>query len=231
MDDITGESAQLSAWRISAPAPERRVLSCTQGPTLRTRLNLCKRRHGHGGRRVWPGLRASRCPQRSVLGRRHPTISRSPSASSQEVRLLHSAGFDERRVHRRGPPETLTRTPWVRRELDRVTGDYVAHQVALKSDSLEVKTRLAKAEYEALNLQNQLATQKEQLNNLLGRDVPLAVVTRPCGAGLRPPAAGAWRGMVPVARGGRWRAAGTRRGGRPGGTTPGGRTRPVEKAV
>ena len=56
-------------------------------------------------------------------------------------------------------------------ELDRVTGDYVARQVSLKSDSLEVKTRLAKAEYDALNLTNQLATQKEQLNNLLGRDV------------------------------------------------------------
>lgn len=57
------------------------------------------------------------------------------------------------------------------RELDRVTGDYVARQVSLKSDSLEVKTRLATAEYEGLNLSNQLATQKEQLNNLLGRDV------------------------------------------------------------
>jgi len=57
------------------------------------------------------------------------------------------------------------------RELDRVTGDYVARQVSLRTDSLEVKTRLAKAEYEALNLSNQLATQKEQLNNLLGRDI------------------------------------------------------------
>jgi len=50
------------------------------------------------------------------------------------------------------------------RELDRVTADYVAQKVSLKSDSLEVKTRLAKAEYEALNLTNQLATEKEQLN-------------------------------------------------------------------
>src|SRR5262249_7763758 len=57
------------------------------------------------------------------------------------------------------------------RELDRVTGDYVAQQVVLKSDRLEVETRLAKAEYHALNLTNQLATEKEQLNNLLGRDV------------------------------------------------------------
>jgi outer membrane protein TolC len=57
------------------------------------------------------------------------------------------------------------------RELDRVTEDYVAQQVSLRSDSIEVKTRLAKAEYEALNLANKLATEKEQLNNLLGRDV------------------------------------------------------------
>jgi outer membrane protein TolC len=57
------------------------------------------------------------------------------------------------------------------RELDRVTVDNVAQQVSLKADGLEVKTRLAKVEYEALNLTNQLATEKEQLNNLLGRDV------------------------------------------------------------
>jgi outer membrane protein TolC len=50
-------------------------------------------------------------------------------------------------------------------------GDNVAQRVSLKSDSLEVKTRLAKAEYEALNLTNQVTTDKERLNNLLGRDV------------------------------------------------------------
>src|SRR5882724_10105343 len=56
-------------------------------------------------------------------------------------------------------------------ELDRVTGDYVAQQVSLKSDSLEVKTRLAKAEYEALDIASVLATQKDQLNHLFGRDI------------------------------------------------------------
>jgi outer membrane protein TolC len=56
-------------------------------------------------------------------------------------------------------------------ELDRVTGDYVVQQVALKSEGLEVKTRLAKSEYEATTLSDQLASQKEQLNQLLGRDV------------------------------------------------------------
>ena len=67
--------------------------------------------------------------------------------------------------------ESLQESIRLYRELDRVTGDYVAQQVALRSDSLEVKTLLAKTEYEALNLTNQLARQKEQINNLLGRDV------------------------------------------------------------
>jgi outer membrane protein TolC len=56
-------------------------------------------------------------------------------------------------------------------ELDRVTGEYVVQQVALKADSLEVRTRLEKAKFDALTLRDQLATQKEQLNQLLGRDV------------------------------------------------------------
>src|SRR5882757_8560929 len=57
------------------------------------------------------------------------------------------------------------------RELDRVTGEFVLQQVVLKSDHLQVQTRLAKAEYEAVDLTNRLSTQKEQLNRLLGRDV------------------------------------------------------------
>jgi len=56
-------------------------------------------------------------------------------------------------------------------ELDKVTGDYVIQQAALKADHLAVQTRLAKVEYEQLELSNRLATQKEQLNTLLGRDV------------------------------------------------------------
>lgn len=56
-------------------------------------------------------------------------------------------------------------------ELDRVTGDYVAQQVALKADGLEVRTRLEKAKYDTQTLRDQLASQKEQFNQLLGRDV------------------------------------------------------------
>ncbi len=56
-------------------------------------------------------------------------------------------------------------------ELDKVTGDYVVQQVALKADHLVVQTRLARAQYDQLELSSRLATQKEQLNSLLGREV------------------------------------------------------------
>lgn len=56
-------------------------------------------------------------------------------------------------------------------ELDRVTGDYVVQQVALKADRLVVQTRLARAQYDQLELISKLATQKEQLNSLIGREV------------------------------------------------------------
>ena len=57
------------------------------------------------------------------------------------------------------------------RELDRVTGEFVLRQVALRGDQLQVQARLAKAEYDLADLSNRLETQKEQLNRLLGRDV------------------------------------------------------------
>ena len=57
------------------------------------------------------------------------------------------------------------------RELDRVTGEYVVQQVVLKTEHMDVQTRVAKAEYELMTIQNQLLAQKEQLNHLLGRDV------------------------------------------------------------
>jgi outer membrane protein TolC len=56
-------------------------------------------------------------------------------------------------------------------ELDRLTEQYVLQQVSLKSDSLDVKTRLAQAQYGALSLRNPLATQKEHLNSLMSRDL------------------------------------------------------------
>lgn len=64
-------------------------------------------------------------------------------------------------------------------ELDRVTGEYVVQQVALKADSLEVRTRLEKARFDANNLRDQLASQKEQLNQLMGRDVQTEFIVSP----------------------------------------------------
>jgi len=57
------------------------------------------------------------------------------------------------------------------RELDRVTGEYVVQQVVLKTEHMDVQTRVAKAEFDLMSIQNQLLAQKEQLNHLLGRDV------------------------------------------------------------
>ncbi len=57
------------------------------------------------------------------------------------------------------------------RELDRTTEQYVAEKTALKSDSMEVKAKIAQEEYNNLMLRDSLASQKEQLNDLLGRDI------------------------------------------------------------
>lgn len=56
-------------------------------------------------------------------------------------------------------------------ELDRITMQYVSEKVALESDSLEVKAKLADQKLKLLQAQDKLATAKESLNNLLGRDI------------------------------------------------------------
>src|SRR5215469_4431757 len=56
-------------------------------------------------------------------------------------------------------------------ELDRISVQYVAEKVVLKSESLEVKAKLAQEQYKLLQSQDQLQTAKETLNSLLGRDI------------------------------------------------------------
>ena len=56
------------------------------------------------------------------------------------------------------------------RELDRVVTEQVAERKALRADSLDVKTRLAQAESDAFTASNDLATRREQLNHILGRE-------------------------------------------------------------
>jgi outer membrane protein TolC len=56
-------------------------------------------------------------------------------------------------------------------ETDRVALQYVAMESTLKSSSLEAKAKLAQAQYQEIQLRDTLTTQKEYLNNLIGRDL------------------------------------------------------------
>jgi outer membrane protein len=56
-------------------------------------------------------------------------------------------------------------------EAQRVTVQYVSEKMVLRGDALDVDARLAKARYELSVAENGLATQREALNQLLGRDV------------------------------------------------------------
>src|SRR5262245_35474009 len=56
-------------------------------------------------------------------------------------------------------------------ELNRVVAMRVSQQVALKADGLSVQQRMAQAEVSNVSLRHTLASQKEQLNQLLGRDL------------------------------------------------------------
>jgi outer membrane protein TolC len=56
-------------------------------------------------------------------------------------------------------------------EIERLTSRYVVQQVALRGDLLQTQTRLAKTQQLETQLRNQQAAGKEQLNQLLGRNV------------------------------------------------------------
>ena len=56
-------------------------------------------------------------------------------------------------------------------EAQRLTLRYVAEKTVLRGDSLEVDARLAKAKYDLSVAENGLSTQRESLNQLLGRDL------------------------------------------------------------
>ena len=66
-------------------------------------------------------------------------------------------------------------------ELDRLVDNYVEAGKELEYQSLGVKARLAKAEHEALRERNTIATEKERLNDLMGRpaEIPFQVAPMP----------------------------------------------------
>ena len=64
-------------------------------------------------------------------------------------------------------------------ETNRVAGDYLSKESILKSDVLEVKAQLAQAKQQLVTTHNNLTTQKEHFNDLLGRDLDTPFRTQP----------------------------------------------------
>ncbi|MGI8769894.1 MAG: TolC family protein [Acidobacteriaceae bacterium] len=64
-------------------------------------------------------------------------------------------------------------------ELDRITSQYVSEKTALKSESLQVKAKLAQQQLSLLQLQDKLKSGEETLNELLGRDINTQFRTAP----------------------------------------------------
>jgi outer membrane protein len=56
-------------------------------------------------------------------------------------------------------------------EVDRTTSEYVKEKAALPYQSAGVKVQLAQAQLQQVTLQDTIQTQKENLNNLMGRDL------------------------------------------------------------
>jgi outer membrane protein TolC len=66
---------------------------------------------------------------------------------------------------------SVRQTATLYEEIERLTSRYVVQQVALRGDLLQTQTRLAKTQQLETQLRNQQAAGKEQLNQLLGRNV------------------------------------------------------------
>jgi outer membrane protein TolC len=64
-------------------------------------------------------------------------------------------------------------------EVEKLTSNYVVQQVALRGDLLDAQTRLAKTQQLEIELTNQQASGREQLNHLLGRDVSIEFEVQP----------------------------------------------------
>jgi len=72
---------------------------------------------------------------------------------------------------------TLQATVDFLKQLDRETSQQVVQRIALQADLLNVRAQLVQAEYELLKMDDPIASQKEQLNRLMGRpiDAPLEI--------------------------------------------------------
>ena len=66
---------------------------------------------------------------------------------------------------------SVRETTYLYQEVEKLTSNYVLQEVALKGDLLDTRTRLAKTQQQEILFKNQEAAGKEQLNQLLGREV------------------------------------------------------------
>jgi outer membrane protein len=57
------------------------------------------------------------------------------------------------------------------REIDRMTQEYLARQAVLRGEALQVKQELSKVDLESTKLRNAIASTKEDMNQLMGRDL------------------------------------------------------------
>jgi outer membrane protein len=64
-------------------------------------------------------------------------------------------------------------------ELDQITDRHFAQKVVLKSDTLTVKAQVARARYQILTLRDALTSQRESLNQLMGRDLRAEFTVQP----------------------------------------------------
>ena len=87
------------------------------------------------------------------------------AAVAHEVRRLYFAILQSRSARDAAEEQAAAL-----RQMDLEVGQYVALEAALPKEGMEVKARLAAAEYHTLTLDNAITTRKEQLNILFGRD-------------------------------------------------------------
>jgi outer membrane protein len=98
-------------------------------------------------------------------------------SAGQQVRLTRQQVIKQVRqtyysiVQGQSAMHAVEQTLALLRELDSETGHYVKVGTALESDLLNIRARLAETEYEKVSIAGPLTTQKEQLNQLLGRPV------------------------------------------------------------
>ena len=95
-------------------------------------------------------------------------------ASAEQLRAKRHAILNEVRhlyygiAQAESGRNTLRATVDFLKQLDRETTQQVVERVALRSDELNVKAQLVQAEYDLLKMDDPIASQKEQLNLLMG---------------------------------------------------------------